>query len=276
MFDTPDTLYDRAYRLQYRKHRLGEARRIYDEILRRWPQDKRAAHAAIQLYNITIHEQQRQGTGPATRHPNLPNRDLGDWLKKVAKANGSYINAKLPNVYATLEALSRFFYAKKHEWVVFCFFDEHFVCQYLWINKGPDRMSVSPKLSIDIMLRHARQQSIAHILCAHNHPVSRLDYGEQLTRSDAIDAFYAAKAANFGFSRQDSRSNEYFTLICGRHEIEFSDALFVAGSYKFYAAGGFGTNYDANKPYKPKMDPMAKALIWAAIMALLLASALVN
>lgn len=69
----------------------------------------------------------------------MDNEILGKKLKKLAKAKGNCVEVDIQNVFNTLDALSHFFYRKKHEWIAICFFTEQFRCRLIWFNKGVDR-----------------------------------------------------------------------------------------------------------------------------------------
>ncbi|MEE8077292.1 MAG: KTSC domain-containing protein [Candidatus Binatia bacterium] len=58
---------------------------------------------------------------------------------------------------------------KKHEWVIFGFCNGGRVSA-AWMNKGPDRESVSILVSVDSLMRVASQLGASMVLDLHNHP----------------------------------------------------------------------------------------------------------
>lgn len=254
-------MYDRAFRKHHYARDLAAAREGYERLISNHPDDVLAKYARVQLQNI------EHALYPASvfRKPNFPDVQFGRWLKTQAKPGGVMVGLRLPNVYACLNSLAQFFYYKKHEWLVFAFFDEELVCVAMWVNKGDDRQSVAPLVNMNTIFAHCEKLGLKYVIRAHNHPISMLDHEPMPNRQQGIAAFYSAKAAMFDFSGQDLASHNYFKHLANTNGMQFADALFAAGSYQFFGCDDVLANHNANAPYRPERDPVIALVIKLAM-----------
>jgi hypothetical protein len=139
-----------------------------------------------------------------------------------------------------------FFYRKKHEWFAVCFFDENFICRWIWIEKGHDRFSVTPKLFIEESINFSNHNGLKYAILAHNHPLSSLDLPKY---GNYINASYEYKKQSLAFSRADKQLFENWKELCGINNIEISHSLFVAGEIKIAGNYKILNNYNLNKPF---------------------------
>ena len=177
------------------------------------------------------------------------NQEVGDYLKSKAKASGDFIPIYLPSAYHTLDVLTHFFFAKKHEWFAICFLDGNFQCHAIWLEKGPDNLGVSVIISIQTAIYFAELNNIKNIILAHNHIVT----------SDDL-SFYKSKGVNMNpitqnrrqhylqFSEADKNYSKLWLKECEKKNFGFISAVITAG--EFYTEGHqkILNNISANKP----------------------------
>ena len=89
-------------------------------------------------------------------------------FKKRMKSSGKFypIRKRLQNFPSVAAALLKY---KKHEWTIIAF-ERNKEIYLIWCNKGPDKMSVTPTLSMENVARIAYEKGAASILTFHNHP----------------------------------------------------------------------------------------------------------
>ena len=72
MANTPLELYEQAYRLQYHEKRISDAIKIYEAIIRDFPDSNECGYAVIQLQKVKAREITRAlKKGPANMYPLL-------------------------------------------------------------------------------------------------------------------------------------------------------------------------------------------------------------
>jgi hypothetical protein len=69
MENSPLELYEKAYRLHYVEHQIEDACRVYDQIIKTFPDSNECGYAAIQLQRIVAQEASGAG-GPSSRKAN--------------------------------------------------------------------------------------------------------------------------------------------------------------------------------------------------------------
>lgn len=85
------------------------------------------------------------------------------------------ISEPLPTFPALAAGLLK---SKKHEWIIIGFARNRTV-ELLYFNKGPDRGSVAPFVSMNQLLLLARKEQANTVLCIHNHPNGVLQSSSQ-------------------------------------------------------------------------------------------------
>ncbi|MDD2402121.1 MAG: hypothetical protein PHI90_07330 [Clostridia bacterium] len=177
----------------------------------------------------------------------MDNQQLGEWLKKRAKASGNYVSVEIDNVYNTLEALATFFYMKKHEWIAICFLDENFICKSIWFNKGMDHTQVHLGISVQEAVSHAKEIRCSFIITAHNHPISSFDRPQYNTRRENIAASYALKEAQFAFSETDETTATFWGTYLNSRKIGYAEVVLVAGDKLIQGDEEIINNFSINK-----------------------------
>jgi hypothetical protein len=88
-------------------------------------------------------------------------------FKSGLKPNGKLyqIDLDMPYVPSFVANLLKY---KKHEWSVIAFIGNR-KAKYIWVNKGPDRSQV-PLLSVDLIIKTAKNNDCDVIMAFHNHP----------------------------------------------------------------------------------------------------------
>jgi hypothetical protein len=101
-------------------------------------------------------------------------------LKKAMHAQGRFYEAdvRLVNFPAAAAALVK---GKKHEWILIGF-EKNQRVRLLWLNKGPDRTEVAPRIPPEAF-RGALNGEYTTVLMAHNHPNGGLQPSDQDLRS---------------------------------------------------------------------------------------------
>lgn len=157
---------------------------------------------------------------------------LGNDLKDKALASGRFLETSIPDVGTLLEALSRFFYQKKHEWVTICLLDSSLTCRLLWVNKGENRAEAEILLPSMDIAELAPLYNGRHVVRGHNHPVSSKDRPDYGSRRANIRASYEHKERLRAFSEQDYLSRAWSKETLSSHDLTFTDVVFSAGTYK--------------------------------------------
>lgn len=177
------------------------------------------------------------------------NQELGDYLKSKAKASGGYIPIYLPSAYHTLDVLTHFFFAKKHEWFAICFLDDYFQCHAIWLEKGPDNLGVSVIISKETAIEFAKLNNFTNIIIAHNHIVT----------SDDL-SFYKSKGINMNpltenrrqhylrFSEPDKNYYKLWLAECEKKNLALISAVITAGELYTEGHQKILNNIAANKP----------------------------
>ena len=91
-------------------------------------------------------------------------------FKKSMSGDGRFyeISDSLSGFPSIAAALLKF---NKHEWIIIAF-ERHTVVNLIWINKGFDRSTVAPYLSIENIIALAKKNGSTSVLVFHNHPNS--------------------------------------------------------------------------------------------------------
>lgn len=103
-------------------------------------------------------------------------------FKKRMNPNGAFyrINESLFGFPATAAALLKY---KKHEWIIIAFEKDKKV-DLIWLNKGFDRSWVFPYLSVEDIIKNAKQENRTSVLIFHNHPNINPNYYDYRRPSD--------------------------------------------------------------------------------------------
>lgn len=89
-------------------------------------------------------------------------------FKRRMKPNGSFYNLdeRLYDFPAVAASLLKY---KKHEWIIISF-ENNQIVDYVWLNKGFDRESVSSYLTTYDVINVAKRYNYSSVLIFHNHP----------------------------------------------------------------------------------------------------------
>jgi hypothetical protein len=95
-------------------------------------------------------------------------RSVNSEFKKRMKPTGKFyqINENLFQFPSTAAALLKY---KKHEWCIIAFEKDKKVF-LIWVNKGPDRTTVSSLISLKNIAKVANENDTTSVLAFHNHP----------------------------------------------------------------------------------------------------------
>lgn len=91
-------------------------------------------------------------------------------FKKNMNPKGSFYNVNIMLIELPYFVANLLKY-KKHEWIVIAFEKNHTV-DMIWVNKGQDKSSATFKISNELVIEIARENSIESVFFFHNHPNS--------------------------------------------------------------------------------------------------------
>lgn len=147
-----------------------------------------------------------------------PNKEF----KKRMEANGSFYHIKegLFEFSSSAAALLKY---KKHEWIIIAFEKDKNV-NLIWVNKGFDRSSVSLYLSIEAIIKTAKQYATS-VLIFHNHPNINPNYYNYIKPSE-----------------KDIESAKQFAMALNNNDINLVEFVCERGKHYEYflsASGSF-------------------------------------
>lgn len=136
-------------------------------------------------------------------------------FKKRMNPNGTFyrIDETLFGFPAVAAALLKY---KKHEWIIIAF-EKNRKIDLVWLNKGVDRSGVSPYLSVENIIKTARQENQISVLIFHNHPNINPNY-------------YSYKRP----SEQDIKSANGFAQVLNRNDINLLEFTCERGKHYEY------------------------------------------
>jgi len=133
-------------------------------------------------------------------------------FKKQMNPNGTFyrINEGLSGFPSLAAALLKY---KKHEWIIIAFEKDKRI-DVIWLNKGFNRMGVSPYLSVIDITKTAKHEDLKSVLIFHNHPNSNPNHYDCRRPSDQD----MKSAKQFG-DELNKNSINLLEFVCerGRH-----------------------------------------------------------
>lgn len=148
--------------------------------------------------------------------------------KRKVKPTGGFYQSPFESINDFLDYAAFFLKSKKHEWIIIAFGESALIREF-WVNKGPDKKSVSLYLSFDDILKHCLEKRYINVIKCHNHPVSTEYYDPS-----ELGAYYSTKDSLFGPSPQDLMSGNELKKILNANSINLSEYVMVAGKWRKY------------------------------------------
>ena len=136
-------------------------------------------------------------------------------FKKNMNPNGKIyqINETLFEFPSIAAALLKY---KKHEWIIIAF-EKNKNINFIWLNKGLNRASVSSYIDISTICNFCKEYNQTSILIFHNHPNVNHNYYDVSTPSD-----------------NDIESAKYFAQALNINEINLLEFICERGSHNKY------------------------------------------
>jgi hypothetical protein len=178
----------------------------------------------------------------------MTSQEIGDYLKSNAKSSGGFIPIYIQSAYHTIDGLTHFFFQKKHEWFAVCFLDRFFQCHAIWLEKGKDYSSVSPKLSVSLAIKFANLNNFKHIVSSHNHIVTSGDISYYRSHGTNIFLLENRRQLYLKYSKADKEYSDSFVKECDKEGLNSVFSVIVGGEIYLEGHQSILDNIEQNKP----------------------------